>query len=282
MNCLNYRDNTQNMRMCSKQLLWVFLMSAILIQLMGCSMIPFMPTQILRRPTSSFYDQMMDFKSSLKSDPYIGNLQATYDSNYGDYTTHWTYQENYQLNGKFKGRRFSLYQSRTERREYREPEWIPLRTSRKGNKNSEQWVFVQTRRGYWGTRTYHHSTISISVSPAFEAKISGEGFFTWIRKKILQQKEVTIGIASIDQTYFVKSDEEGMVKRFLKDPGVQKNIEVLKKDNLLPLEISNNEIKIEKSYKMDRTEITRCLSALSNIASVLERVSYLEMPDGLP
>ncbi len=257
-------------------------MSAVLIQLIGCGTTPFMPTQIQTRPNSFFYNQMVDFKLLLESDPFIGNLQATYDSNYSDYLTNLTYRESYQLDGKFKGRRFSLYQSRIERPEYREQQWIPVRISRKGHKNSGQWVLAQTSRGYWGTSRYYHSAISLSVSSAFEAKISEEGFFTWIRKKILRQREVATGIASIDRVYFVRSDEEGMVNRFLRDPDVQENLGVLKKDNLLPLEISNNKINIEKGYKIDRAQIMKCLSALDSIASVLEKISYLEMPDGLP
>jgi hypothetical protein len=261
----------------------VFIAAFIVNAFMGCSTGAFLPGLIPNAPSSPFYDQMRNFKDSLASDPQIGHLKEIYDGNrssaleYGSRGINRTYQENYRLNGQFKGRGFSLHQAQIETLRYHEPVWIPVRVG-----DGQYLAFLEIRPGYLEKSTIRRSSLSVNVSSRFEAKIWEEGVSTWLRKKLLRQQEVITGIVSMDQAYFVRSDEAGIMRRLLKDSAVQGGLEVLKKDHFLPVEIAKDEIRIERARPIDPTDSTKYLDALNNIGAAVEKISYLEWPDGCP
>ena len=272
------------MRTFTTYIVGVFIMALILTPLVGCSTGAFLPGPIPTSPSSPFYDRMVDFKSSLASDPNIGHLKESHDGNHGNYLGYGShrinrsYQENYTLDGQFKGRSFSLHHLQIEAIRYHEPVWIPVKLSGDGN----HWAFIEIKPGYVEKSIRHNSSLSMSVSSVFEAKISGEGFSAWLRKNLLRQQEVTIDIASMDQAYFVRSDEAGMIRRLFQDSAVQENLDLLKKNGLLPLEIAKGEIRIKKTRLTDPADTTKYLDALNNIGMAVEKISYMERPDGCP
>lgn len=262
------------MRKILQHFFYILLTSFILTQLGACGSISF------------FHNQIMGLQSQIALDPRIRNLQVKGDSYYSDELGHRTYRpdkiykETYQLKGQFDGRNFLLHYTQTERWEYQAPEWIVVGRIKNADSQSSELVYIP-KPAHGERWKYYDSVFSMAVSSPFEAKISKEGLSSWIRKKLLGQKEVIVGIAAIDDEYFIKSDAPDMVKAFFLNPMVRRFLETLAKDGLLPIEINSNGVEVSKGYEVGPEKVKEYLNTLYQIAIALERLPYPEWMDGL-